>query len=169
MRNSPEAEIGGGWWSFSQVSVQQGGGAQRELWVLGSCSHFIPEPQLQTHVVAILWEVLIQRLSFPPENLSPGWDQGNRPSWSHGGSPQPLTTAGSYQSRFTSQGGAERNRGSSSSLCHPCVWSKRARLSCLRLLARWLSAELCSAGGPFSGRTVVPGPLSLVRWEVCRH
>lgn len=80
MRNSQEAEVGGCWWSVSQLSVEQGGGAQLELWVLGSCLHFIPEPQLQTHMVAILWEVWIQRLSFPPESLCPGWDQGNRPS-----------------------------------------------------------------------------------------
>lgn len=40
--------MGGCCWIFSQFSVQQGGGAQLELWVLGSCLHLIPEPQLPT-------------------------------------------------------------------------------------------------------------------------
>lgn len=131
MRNSQEArwEDAAGSSASSLCSREEGPSWSSGFLVL-VCILFLSRSS-QLNVVAVLWEVLIQRLSFPPENLSPGWDQGNRPSWSHGWSPQPLTTAGSNQSRFTSQGGAERNRGSSFSLCPPCVWSKRARLNFL--------------------------------------
>lgn len=117
------------------AAASSGGAGRRaplELRVLGSCLDFIPEPQLQAHVGAVPWEVLTRRGSFPPEKLGPGEDQGEtiRPSRT-GPRPRPptlpgglfsalvvlsllppLMTAGSNQSRFTSQGGVERNRGS---------------------------------------------------------
>lgn len=74
MRNSQDAEVG----AVGKMLLEPqpalcggGGGAQLELWVLGSCLClcFIPELQIQAHIGALLQEVLIQPLSFPPENF----------------------------------------------------------------------------------------------------
>lgn len=107
------------------------GGAGRraplERRVLGSCLDFIPEPQLQAHVGAVLWEVstfLLRSsvLARTRETVRPSHTGSRpRPPTLPGGLFSdlvvlsllpPLTTAGSNQSRFTSQGGVERNRGS---------------------------------------------------------
>lgn len=122
---------GGRWWGFSQLSVEQGGGPHWSagflvlVWIL-----------FLSHSSKLTWEPYSGRcrldagpfllrssvLARTRETVRPSHTGSHpRPPTLPGGLFSalvvlsllpPLTTAGSNQSRFTSQGGVERNRGS---------------------------------------------------------
>lgn len=72
MRNSQEAELGGGKMllELQPALWKKGGGPQLGSGFLGLVWILFPEPQIQAHSGAVLWELLIHPgLFFPPENL----------------------------------------------------------------------------------------------------
>lgn len=53
----------------SVSSAERGGGPQLGSGCLGLVWILFPEPWIQAHMGAVLWEVLIQPVFLPPENL----------------------------------------------------------------------------------------------------